>query len=188
MSITKYDTVADPKYLDWSKHPITFSRADQWIDIPYPGHFPLVLDPIISNVWFKKVLIDSGSALNILFAGALTELGLMKDDIVPVDSPFWGIVPGRASQPLGRITLPVQFGTADHFCTKYVNFFVADFDTAYHAILGQPALAKFMVVPHYVYLVLKIPTKQGVLTLCANISIAYNYEREGLAIADAMDP
>jgi len=64
---------------------------------------------------------------------------------------------------------------------------MADFDTAYHAILGQPTLAKFMVVPHYVYMVLKIPIEQGVLTLRANVSTAYDYEREGLAIAEAMD-
>jgi len=63
---------------------------------------------------------------------------------------------------------------------------MVDFDTAYHAILGQPALTKFMVMPHYVYLVLKIPTEQGVLTLCANVSTAYDCER-GLTIADAMD-
>ena len=106
---------------------------------------------------FKKVLIDGGSALNILFTGALTELGLTKDDLIPIDSPFWGIVPGRASQPLGQITLLVQFGTANHFRTQYVNFFVVDFDTAYHAILGRPALTKFMIMPHYVYMVLKIP-------------------------------
>ena len=60
-----------------------------------------MLDPIISNVRLKKVLIDGGSALNLLFVGALTELGLTKDDLVHVDSPFWGIVPSRASQPLG---------------------------------------------------------------------------------------
>jgi len=136
MSITKYNMVADPKYLDWSEHPITFSRANQWVDIPNPRRFPLVLDPTIRNVRFKKVLIYGGSTLNILFAGALTELGLTKDDLVHVESPFWGIVPGRASQPLGQITLPVQFGTTGHFRTEYVNFFMADFDTAYHAILG----------------------------------------------------
>ena len=101
MSITKYDTVADPKYLDWLEYPITFSRADQWADIPYLGCFPLVLDPTIHNMRFKKVLIDGGSALNLLFARALTELGLTKDDLIPADSPFWGIVLGRASQPLG---------------------------------------------------------------------------------------
>ena len=88
MSITKYDTVADPKYLDWSEYLITFSRANQWVDIPYPGHFPLILDPTIRKVRFKKVLIDGGSALNLLFVGALTELGLTKGDLVPIDSPF----------------------------------------------------------------------------------------------------
>ena len=148
MSITKYDTIAIPKYLDWSEHPITFSRADQWVDIPYPGHFPLMLDPTILNVRSKKVLIDGGSALNLLFARALTELGLTKDDLILVDSPFLGIVPSRASQPLGQITLLVQFGSANHFRTEYVNFFVADFNTTYHTILGRPPLAKFMVVPN----------------------------------------
>ena len=53
----------------------------------------------------------------------------------------------------------VPFGTTDHFGTVYVNFFMADFDIAYHTILGLLALTKFMVVPHYVYLVLKIPTE-----------------------------
>ena len=44
-----------------------------------------------------------------------------------------------------------------------------------------------MAVPHYVYMVLKTPTEQGVLTLHANVSTAYDYEREGIAIAEAMD-
>ena len=53
MSVATYDSpIADPKYLDWSEHPITFSRADQWSDIPYPGHFSLILDPIIKDVCF----------------------------------------------------------------------------------------------------------------------------------------
>lgn len=136
MSITNCNIIVDPKYLDWSEYPITFSRTDQWADISYPGHFPLVLEPTIRNVRFRMVLIDGGSALNILFTGALTELGLSKDDLIPIDSPFWGIVPGRAFQPLGQIMLLVQFGTIEYFHTEYVNFFLENFDTAYHAILG----------------------------------------------------
>ena len=53
MLVTTYGgLVIDPKYLDWSEHLITFSRADQWSDIPYLGCFPLVLDPIIKDVRF----------------------------------------------------------------------------------------------------------------------------------------
>jgi hypothetical protein len=73
-----------------------------------------------------------------------------------MDSLFWGIVSWKASQPLGQITLPVQFGTPKNFHTDYVNFMVANFNIVYHAIHGRPALTKFMVVPHYTYLVLKM--------------------------------
>ncbi|XP_066311034.1 uncharacterized protein [Miscanthus floridulus] len=131
-----------------------------------------MLDPTIRNVRFKKVLIDGGIAINLLFAGALTKLGPTKDDLILIDSPLWGLYLAEHPNLLGQITLPVQFGTADQFRTEYVNFFMADFDTAYHAILSRPSLAKFMAVPHYVYLVLKIPMEQGALTLRANVSTA----------------
>jgi hypothetical protein len=71
-----------------SHQPITFSRADQWANIPEPGHFPLVLDPVIRNVRFEKVLIDGGSALDILFRNALTELDIKPEDLEPYDTPF----------------------------------------------------------------------------------------------------
>ena len=48
-----------------------------------------------------------------------------------------------------------------------MNFYVADFNTAYHIILGRPTLAKFMAIPHYAYLVLKMPSPAGVLALRA---------------------
>jgi hypothetical protein len=68
----------------------------------------------------------------------------------------------------------MQFGTAEHFRTDY-------------AILGRPALTKFMVVPHYSYLVLKMPTEHGVLTLRGNIYTAYTCEEEGFKVAEATD-
>ena len=124
--------------------------------------------------------------MNLLFVEALRELGLGPTNLTPSDS-FWGVVPVRASRPLGEITLPVQFGTATNYRVEHINFYVADFDTAYHAILGRPALAKFMVIPHYAYLVLKMPSPIGVLSLQANLSVAYAYETESLALAEATD-
>jgi hypothetical protein len=57
----------------------------------------LVLGAIIQKVHFMKVLVDGGSAHNILFTSALKELGLSHEDLNPIESPFWGIVLGRAS-------------------------------------------------------------------------------------------
>ena len=75
LAVTMEDAAANPSYHPWSKVPITFSRADQWVDIPYIGCFPLVLDATVQKVLFRKVLVNGGSALNLLFAGALKELG-----------------------------------------------------------------------------------------------------------------
>jgi hypothetical protein len=83
--------------------------------------------------------------------------------------------------------LVVQFGTADHFRIDYVNFIIADFEGTYHAILGQPTLAKFMAILHYVYLLLKMPTEKGVLSLRGNVLIAYNCEKEGYATIEALE-
>jgi hypothetical protein len=145
------------------------------------------LDPVIRNVRFKKVLIDSGSTLDILFYNALTELNVKPKDLEPYGAPFWGVLSGQTSQPLGQIILAVQFGTTNHFRIDYVNFIVAYFEGTYHAILGRPALAKFMVIPHYVYLLLKMPTEKGVLSLRGNVLITYNYEKEGYATVEALE-
>jgi hypothetical protein len=49
---------------------------------------------------------------------------------------------------MGRVSLPVTFGTEENFRTEYLSFEVADFISSYHAILGRPMLARFTVVPH----------------------------------------
>ena len=44
-----------------------------------------------------------------------------------------------------------------------------------------------MAIPHYAYLVLKMPSPIGVLALRANLSIAYACETESLPLAKATD-
>ena len=44
-----------------------------------------------------------------------------------------------------------------------------------------------MAIPHYAYLVLKMPTPVGVLALWANLSIAYAYETESFSLTEAID-
>ena len=83
--------------------------------------------------------------------------------LTPSKAPFYGIVLGNSSTPIGSVTLPVTFGTEQNFRIEYIKFEVADFESSYHAILGRSALAKFMAVPHYVYLLLKMPGNTGVL-------------------------
>ena len=54
--------------------------------------------------------------------------------------------------PLGSITLPVTFGTEENFCTESIQFDVAEVNLPFNAIIGQPALYRFMAIAHYGYL------------------------------------
>jgi len=64
---------------------------------------------------------------------------------------------------------------------------VANFDRTYHAILGRPSLNKFMVVPDYSYLVLKMPTEKSVLTIRGNVYTTYTCEEERFKVIEAID-
>jgi hypothetical protein len=84
--------------------------------------------------------------------------------------------------PLGQITLPVTFGTPNNFWTEFIKFEVADFESSYHAIFGRLALAKFMSVPHYPYLLLKMPGPNGVLFFQGDLKRSYDYDTEAVQI------
>jgi hypothetical protein len=82
------------------------------------------------------------------------------------------------------VVLPVTFGESwDNYRTEYIKFEVADFETSYHAILGRPAIAKFMAVPQYTYLVLKMPSPAGVLSLQEDLKISHDCETEAVEIS-----
>ena len=76
-----------------------------------------------------------------------------------------GIVPGLSCSPIGKILIDVLFGDKDHFRRESIWFEVVDLESPYHALLGRPALAKFMAVPHYAYLKMKMPSSKGILTV-----------------------
>jgi hypothetical protein len=67
--------------------------------------------------------------------------------------------------PLRSIALPVTFGTEENFCTENVQFDVAEVNLPFNAIIGRPALYRFMAIAHYGYLVLKMSSPAGVLTV-----------------------
>jgi hypothetical protein len=140
---------APPSFLYWSEDAITFSHEDHPNHIPNPGQCPLVVNPVIGNVRFSKVLMDGGSSLNILYAHTLRLLGIELDQLRPSTTPFHGVAPGKRVQPLGQIDLPVWFGTLDNYRKETLTFEVVGFRGAYHAILGWPCYAKFMAVPNY---------------------------------------
>jgi hypothetical protein len=138
---------ASPSFFDWSEDAIIFSREDHPNRIPNPGQYPPVVDPVIGNVRFSKVLMDGDNNLNILYAPTLRLMGIGLDQLRPSMMPFHGVTLGKRVQPLGKIDLPFWFGTPDNFRKETLTFEVVGFRGAYHTILGHPCYAKFMAVP-----------------------------------------
>jgi hypothetical protein len=130
-----------------------------------------------------KVLIDGGARLNIIFLETLRKMGLdFVRLITPTGIPFYGIVRGKDTMLLEQIILLVTFGTQANYRTKFIQFEVANFETSYHAILGRPTLAKFMAIPHYPYLLLKMPGPHGILSLRGNLKHAFDCDIQVIEI------
>jgi hypothetical protein len=132
------------------------------------------------------VLMDGGSSLNILYAHTLRLLGIGLDQLRPSTTPFHGVAPGKRIQPLGQIDLLVWFGTPDNFRKETLTIEVVGFRGAYHAILGRLCYAKFMAVPNYTYLKMKMPGPKGVITVGPSIEHAFDCDIECVEHAGAL--
>ena len=85
---------------------------------------------------------------------------------------------------MGQIRLLVTFGKHDNYHTEPIDFDVAHIRLPYNAILGYPALAKFMAATHHDYNVLKMPGSCGIITVaCDEMDVVCSLERAYQAAA-----
>ena len=122
--------------------------------------------------------MDGGSGLNILYVDTLDAMRIPWSELRPVSSPFHDVIPGTQAYPLGQIDLPVTFGDRANFRSEVLTFEVVDFLGSYHAIFWRPCYAKFMVIPNYTYLKLKMPGPNDVIIVGSTFSHAYTCDRK----------
>jgi hypothetical protein len=99
---------------------------------------------------------------------------------------FYRIMPRKEAVSLWRIRLRVTFVQPDNFCKELLTFEVVNFPSVYHALLGRPCFAKFMAVPNYTYLKLKMPGPKGVITVEGSFEQAYHCEQDCVTQAAAL--
>jgi hypothetical protein len=56
----------------------------------------------------------------------------------------------------------------------------------YNAFLGRPALTKFMAIPHYAYLALKMSGPRGVISIRGDVKRAYDYDKDSCEMVDRL--
>ena len=154
----------------WSEVALTFDQTDHPPCVARGGQIAMVVSPTVCNVKLGRVLIDGGAALNILSPAAFDAIKAPGMVLRP-SQPIIGVTPGH-TWPLGHIDLPVTFGGPANFRTERVNFDVADLSLPYNAVLGRPALVKFMAAVHYAYLQMKMPGPGGPISVHGDLKVA----------------
>jgi hypothetical protein len=181
---------AVPKLMYWSDQAIGWDRADHPKIMPNPGGYALVMDPTFvgpaNNVRFSKVLIDIGSSINIMYWDTMQKLGIKENMLEPSKMTFHGIVSGLSCAPMGKIRIDVMFGNRDNCRVENLMFEVVDLDSPYHALLGRPALAKFMASTHVAYLKMKMPGPGGVITIIGDYKHSMACASDGSNLAETL--
>ena len=90
-------------------------------------------------------------------------MGIDRARVRPTRACFHGVMPRKQALPLGQLDLPITFGGPSNYRTETLTFEVVGFHGTYHAILGQQCYVKFMAVPNYTYLKLKMLGPCGVI-------------------------
>ncbi|XP_066351564.1 uncharacterized protein [Miscanthus floridulus] len=175
-----------PSFLSWLESSITFDQRDHPSHIARPSRCPLVIDPIDFKKSLTKVLMDRGSGLNILYVDTLDAMRIPWLELCLVSSPFHDVILGMQSYSLGQIDLHVTFGYRANFCLEVLTFEVVDFRVSCHTILGRPCYAKFIAIPNYTYLKLKMPGPNIIITVGSTFSHAYMCDHEHYELATAV--
>jgi hypothetical protein len=93
----------------WSHIPITFSQEDLQLK-DYPHNDAMVISCVIKGFLVHNVLVDTGSAADIIFAKAFRQMQEPEDKIHDATHPLRGFE-GRQIVALGKIIMSALFTT-----------------------------------------------------------------------------
>jgi hypothetical protein len=128
---------------------ITFAEDDKVLECDDHNH-PLYIEGNTTSAHLWRILIDPGSAVNILPVRSLTWTGYTIDDLDPTEVVICGFN-NQGTSALGSITVKIQMSS---FSFK-ARFFVIESNTSYSALLGRPWIHKYHIVPSTLHQCLK---------------------------------
>ena len=120
----------------------------------------LVVTLRIGGYDVKRVIVDQGSAVKIMYPDLYKRLGLKPKDLTTYSSPLVSFK-GKMVVPKGQIRLLVQTGTD----VVEVDFIMVDAFSPYTAIMGKPWLHSLGAVSSTLHQKVKYPSRGQVLEI-----------------------
>ncbi|XP_077240344.1 uncharacterized protein LOC143881240 [Tasmannia lanceolata] len=108
-----------------------------------------------------RILIDTGSSVNVLHQDAFSKMDISSDRLEHVDWSIFEFSEGEV-KVRGKIKLPITFGAHPSQRTIMQTFVIVRVPSTYNGIFGRPALNELGVVVSTPHLKIKFPTKFGV--------------------------
>jgi hypothetical protein len=162
--------------MKWSHVPLTFDASD--VDLHNAPHVDaMVINYRVADWDLHKVLVDNDSQSNIIFLHAFDRMGISHSLLKPADNPLYGFS-GKGTFPVGKIELPLSFDVAPNARSEQVTFDIVDMVYPYNTIMGRDSINKFEAAIHGLYLCMKIPGPQGVITAYGDQQTTRNIERD----------
>ena len=132
-----------------------------------PHDDALVVTLRIREYNVKRVLVDQGNAVEIMYPNLYKELNLKPEDLTTYDSPLVTFE-GKIVTPRGQIQLSVQTGSD----VVEVDFIVMDVYSPYTAIVARPWLLALEAVSSTFHQRVKYPSNSQVKEIIGNQSMA----------------
>ena len=133
----------------------------------------------------KRVMVDGGSAAEIMYPDLYKGLKLKLEDLLPYNSPLMSF-DRKLVIPKGMIRLLVQTGPK----IIEVNFIVVDTYSPYTTIVGRPWLHTLGVVASSLHQKVKFPSEDQVLEIrgcqpmarqCMVVAVSHQLDAESSA-------
>ncbi|XP_028092210.1 uncharacterized protein LOC114292436 [Camellia sinensis] len=134
---------------------LTFSSKDLE-RIQMPHNDALVVTLRVKDFDIKRILIDQGSSVEIMYYDGFKQMKLQDKDLAPATSPLVGFN-SQPEWPVGKIILPVKVGSV----IKQVEFWVPKVPSTYNLILGKGWLHAMQAVASTYHQVLRFPAPIG---------------------------
>jgi hypothetical protein len=111
----------------------------------------LVIEANIASWTLGKLLVDNGSLADIIFVDAYDKMGLSRNLLKAPDTSLYSFG-GRVIHDVGKVSLPVSFGTVQNARIEYLSFDVVEMYYPYNGILGSGFLNKLETIIHQAYM------------------------------------
>ncbi|XP_019150581.1 PREDICTED: uncharacterized protein LOC109147378 [Ipomoea nil] len=145
------------------REPIVFT--DKYLptgETPHRDELVIAMD--VNGVVVRRILVDTGGSVNVLYLETFTKMGLTREQLIPVKTPLAGFT-GDSVEAEGSITLLVEIGSYPDVQKLDMKFIVVNLTCSHNAILGRPGLEDLGALISIEHLSLKFRTPNGIGTV-----------------------